>query len=433
MPFSTTSLLNTSDTFNTWFNATNNVISYVANSLNFVATTSVTTGNVTLNGSATIYGGLTSNANTYLHGSSASDAVLYVTKATGNANVVTIKSSALDITSGTTTLYGPGTLSIQSATTLSAALNATANIAVSNATSNTVIAPGRIVFNNGNAINATAYSGTANNATFAFGKSESALVVATANNSTFAFGKTEGNLNVNSAVQATNSTNLNSQPGSFYTNASNLSTGTVPVARLGAGTANATTVLLGNNYWADTSTVGVPVGTILMTARATADTGYFLCDGAAISRTTYAALFSAIGSTYGVGNGSTTFNLPDLRQRFPLGKAASGTGSTLGSTGGYIDHDHTTPNHTHTFTSDAAGDHNHSFSGTTSGPDSTYTVNETDPYATVASNAHTHSFSGTTSNEGTHSHTGTTNSGEGGGTTGAGNPPFLVINYQIKY
>ncbi len=84
----------------------------------------------------------------------------------------------------------------------------------------------------------------------------------------------------------------------------------------------------------------VESGTIVMTGRATAPIGWLLCDGAAVSRTTYAELFAAIGTVFGVGDGSTTFNVPDLRQRFPLGKAGSGTGATLGGTGGAIDHVH---------------------------------------------------------------------------------------------
>ena len=68
--------------------------------------------------------------------------------------------------------------------------------------------------------------------------------------------------------------------------------------------------------------------------------GYLMCDGSAVSRSTYAALFTVIGTAYGVGDGSTTFNLPDLRQRFVLGKATAGTGATLGGTGGNIDHTH---------------------------------------------------------------------------------------------
>lgn len=113
---------------------------------------------------------------------------------------------------------------------------------------------------------------------------------------------------------------------------------------------------------ADTSIhQSIPAGSIMGTARATAPTGWLLCDGSAISRTDYVTLYNAIGTAYGVGNGSTTFNIPDLRQRFPLGKAASGTGNTLGATGGSIDHTHTTPNHTHTISghTHTMGNHTH--------------------------------------------------------------------------
>ncbi len=72
----------------------------------------------------------------------------------------------------------------------------------------------------------------------------------------------------------------------------------------------------------------------------TAPDGWLLEDGAAVSRTTYADLFAVIGTTYGSGDGSTTFNLPDSRGRFSLGKATSGTGSILAETGGEIDHTH---------------------------------------------------------------------------------------------
>jgi microcystin-dependent protein len=91
----------------------------------------------------------------------------------------------------------------------------------------------------------------------------------------------------------------------------------------------------------------VPSGTIVMTGRASAPTGYLLCNGAAVSRSTYAELFSAISTAYGAGDGATTFNVPDMRGRFPLGKAASGTGSTLGEADGSLDHTHTGPSHRH--------------------------------------------------------------------------------------
>lgn len=65
--------------------------------------------------------------------------------------------------------------------------------------------------------------------------------------------------------------------------------------------------------------LAVPVGTVLYVARSTAPDGYLKCNGAAVSRTTYAALFAVIGTTFGAGNGSTTFNLPDLRGEFVRG------------------------------------------------------------------------------------------------------------------
>jgi microcystin-dependent protein len=62
-----------------------------------------------------------------------------------------------------------------------------------------------------------------------------------------------------------------------------------------------------------------PVGSILAFGGTTAPTGYLLCDGTAVSRTTYADLYAVIGTSFGSGNGSTTFHLPDLRGRFLRG------------------------------------------------------------------------------------------------------------------
>jgi microcystin-dependent protein len=72
---------------------------------------------------------------------------------------------------------------------------------------------------------------------------------------------------------------------------------------------------------------GFIAGDIKLTARITPTAGWLTCDGSAVSRTTYADLFSAIGTAYGVGDGSTTFNLPDF-----LGRTAIGTGSGSGLT-----------------------------------------------------------------------------------------------------
>ena len=62
-----------------------------------------------------------------------------------------------------------------------------------------------------------------------------------------------------------------------------------------------------------------PAGTVIYTARTTAPTGYIKADGAAISRSTFSVLFAAIGTTFGTGDGSTTFNTPDLRSEFIRG------------------------------------------------------------------------------------------------------------------
>ncbi len=97
---------------------------------------------------------------------------------------------------------------------------------------------------------------------------------------------------------------------------------------------------------------GVPPGSLMAYAGTTEPTGWLLCYGQAVSRTTYADLFAAIGTTYGVGDGSTTFTLPDLRGRVIAGQDDMGgvsanrltglsggvDGDVLGATGGAESH-----------------------------------------------------------------------------------------------
>ena len=79
----------------------------------------------------------------------------------------------------------------------------------------------------------------------------------------------------------------------------------------------------------------LPVGAIISWTTNTAPDNYLICDGSAVSRTTYADLFSVIGTTYGTGDGSTTFNLPNLKGRVAVGKDSTQTEfDTLGKTGG---------------------------------------------------------------------------------------------------
>jgi microcystin-dependent protein len=68
---------------------------------------------------------------------------------------------------------------------------------------------------------------------------------------------------------------------------------------------------------------GIPTGVFMPFAGTVAPAGFLICDGAAISRTTHAALFAVIGTTYGIGDGSTTFNIPDLRACTPVGAGTS--------------------------------------------------------------------------------------------------------------
>lgn len=76
---------------------------------------------------------------------------------------------------------------------------------------------------------------------------------------------------------------------------------------------------------------GVPVGSIFWLAAQTAPEGYLICDGSAVSRTEYADLFAAIGTTFGAGDGSTTFALPNLRAAFIRGAGSqNGYSATFG-------------------------------------------------------------------------------------------------------
>jgi microcystin-dependent protein len=122
----------------------------------------------------------------------------------------------------------------------------------------------------------------------------------------------------------------------------------------------------------------VPVGAIMAFAGSAAPTGFLMCDGTTYAISAYDSLFSIIGTIY--GGDASHFKVPDMRQRFPLGKTSAGTGSTLGASGGSIDHTHTV-----------------SFgSGVPGGGANAY------PLSTLV-------------------------------TTSANNPPFLTVNFIIKY
>lgn len=171
----------------------------------------------------------------------------------------------------------------------------------------------------------------------------------------------------------------------------------------------------------------IPIGAMLEYAGSTAPTGYLLCYGQAISRTDYAALFAAISTAYGVGDGSTTFNVPDRRGRVSAGKDNMGgsaasrltaplvapNGETLGAVGGFqtiglevAD----LPAHGHavgTLATASAGAHTHDLSLTTATVDvgaavsvETADVNKLANQTALSAGAHTHTLTGSTADTG---------------------------------
>lgn len=166
--------------------------------------------------------------------------------------------------------------------------------------------------------------------------------------------------------------------------------------------------------------------------------GYLFCNGTAVSRTTYAALFAAIGTTYGVGDGSTTFNLPDHRDRMVIYKGA--TKATLGATGGTLGHTHTVashhhdvPSHSHSMQAHVHSMQGHSHTFSTGGPTTVQDIGNVAANATYSAAGHGHG--GTTDAPGvantggssignTDANSALTSDATAG--TGAADPPFRV-------
>jgi microcystin-dependent protein len=166
--------------------------------------------------------------------------------------------------------------------------------------------------------------------------------------------------------------------------------------------------------------------------------------GQAISRATYATLFTIMGTTYGVGDGSTTFNLPDKTGRVSAMQEASstrlpstyfgGNSTVLGAVGGSPSHTLATtelPAHTHSGTTGAMNSnasHSHSVSGGTIGGTST-TVDPGPGSATVPLNATAITINATNTD---HTHNFTTDNGTGGGAAHAIVQPTIVSNYILR-
>ena len=218
----------------------------------------------------------------------------------------------------------------------------------------------------------------------------------TVNGTLTASGLTDtGNMSVGGTLGVTGATSLTSGSISGVM--------TAPTAAAGTNTTQlATTAFVTQN--------AVLTGALLMWPTSSAPTGYLSCDGTAVSRTTYAALFAVVSTTFGTGDGSTTFNLPNYTNRMPYG-------TTIGATGGSADA--VVVSHTHTATVTDPG-HSHKYAYAP--------YNTAGPFSIDGGPTNTNFFDTTTATTGIS----VSNASAGVSGTNANLPPYLGINFIIK-
>lgn len=237
-----------------------------------------------------------------------------------------------------------------------------------------------------------------------------------------------GNYTVNGNLAVTGTTTLSSALTYGGTTLANSVTGTGSMALSASptftGVPAAPTAAAGTNTTQIATTAfvlanGVPTGGLVMWSTGTAPNGFLLCDGTAVSRTTYATLFAIVGTTFGVGDNSTTFNLPNYTNRMPYGTTVGATGGSANAV--VVSHTHTAtssvvdPGHAHTIIDGQVNTRtNPSFNWVGTGGASVGTTG-----ASVNSNVTGISVT-------------TTNSTEGVSGTNANLPPYLGINFIIK-
>ena len=202
----------------------------------------------------------------------------------------------------------------------------------------------------------------------------------------------------------------------------------------------------------------VPTGSIMCFSGSIVPQGWLFCNGQSISRTAYNKLFNTIGIIYGEGDGSSTFDLPNLQDRFPMGKGSRSLGLIGGSDSVTLtsdklpSHSHNaTANsggqHSHTGSTNTTGNHNHSYDdayfaensgggpnnifGTSANTDDDNSYRYRSNVGTGYNGDHSHTF--TTNTESSHTHTVTIDN------TGTTNPTiditnrYIALNYIIRY
>lgn len=199
---------------------------------------------------------------------------------------------------------------------------------------------------------------------------------------------------------------------------SNAVAGTFSTLTANAATFTSLTVTTGGGV--------APTGSLTMWAGAVASppTGWLACNGANVSRSTYSTLFGVIGTTWGAGDGSTTFGLPNLLNRFPVG---AGDTYALAATGGsatavVVSHTHTAtsvvtdPGHTHTPVTSTS-----KVTNGVNGSGGSYFGGGTEGIIGISLNSNTTGIT-----------VATTNSTEGSSGTNANLPPYVAVGYIIK-
>lgn len=220
------------------------------------------------------------------------------------------------------------------------------------------------------------------------------------------------------------------------------------------GSPTAPTPAAGNNSTliattAFVQTNGTPTGGLMLWPTASPPANWLICNGSAVSRATYATLFAVVGTTFGVGDGSTTFNLPNYTDRMPIG---AGSSYAVNAQGGAASTTLTTtelPSHSHSASSSSSssflgtagqtGDfdlsHTHSYNLgfiTGGGPYAQVTTNNAGPINTSSASInmnHAHAFTpvGSVSTS-----TSTSIGSTGSGAAFTNLPPYLGIYFIIK-